>query len=82
MSDDERIQKLLVDPDGALGALLAHEPRLEVRHQVFPERRVVIAVIFANAGAVTIPLLAEQAREMASALDEAAEAIDADPTTN
>src|SRR5262249_40496936 len=46
------------DEGAMIGRLLAEEPKLEVREQLYPVRRVVLALLFPNHGAeITVPFL-------------------------
>lgn len=49
------------------------DPTIEVRSQVFPLRRIVLGIVFCQIGEVTVPLFAEQARELGACLLEFAE---------
>jgi len=56
------------------------DPKIQVRCQVFPGRRVVVAFVFEEIGECTVPLLREQAIELGEALIELAEAMEANET--
>jgi hypothetical protein len=52
-------------------------PRVEVRTSVFPSHAVVLAVVWAGAGELVVPLTPAQAVELADTLDEAANRLEA-----
>ena len=56
------------------------DPKIQVRSQVFPTRRVVVAFVFEEIGECTVPLLREQAVELAEALIELSEAMEPNET--
>jgi hypothetical protein len=56
---------------------VAHvDPKVQVRQQVFPERRIVLALVFEEIGECTVPMFPEQARELASTLIELADGME------
>jgi hypothetical protein len=50
-------------------------PKVHVRQEVFPERRIVLAVVFEEIGEITVPFFAEQARELGECLLEFSDAL-------
>jgi hypothetical protein len=51
------------------------DPKVEVRQSVFPERRIVLAITFAEIGEITVPFFPAQAAELGQALCEFAEQL-------